>query len=270
MIQIHHLETDLTQACQLSCVACNHHVPLYRVQPGGPKMASVDQILIDLGHLSKVLHADVWGALGGEPTLHPQLPRILDLVRFSGICDRIEVWTNGISLRKLPDVFWRSEWDEIVLSRYEGKLTDDHVQWIHERVSSVGRTLRVMDERQTPNFKTLFEPVPTDAATTRSKFAGCFFRHFSRVLNNGYFFTCCCAPHMPVLVQGRPFGTDGIAVADITEEKLYAYLTRRDPLGACEQCAGRDTAKDLKWREESRPLEWLRASAGLPLEGAGT
>jgi GTP 3',8-cyclase len=265
MIHIPHIETDVTLACQLSCVACNHHVPLWRVRPSGPPMANPRQVAQDLGALSRVLHADAWGALGGEPTLHPELVRILGIVRVSGIADTVEVWSNGISLKKMPPKFWES-FDRLVLSRYDGKIDDEHMAWVESRCRDRGVELRVMDERRAPNFKTLLEPAPTNAEETRTKFAGCFFRHFSRVANEGFFYTCCCAPHMPVLIQGRPHGSDGIAIDGITEQSLRAYLERTEPLGACAICAGRDTAVSIQWSEEKRPLEWIRKSGHVVQE----
>lgn len=259
VIRIPHLETDVTRACQLSCIACNHHVPLWRVRPGGPPMADPERVLADLTALSRIVHADVWGALGGEPTLHPRLGDILQYARDSGVADRIELWTNGIRMAQMPDqVYWLC--DEVVLSRYEGKLADEAVAFIQRRCDDNDTKLRIMDERLRPNFKTLFEPQPTGAAETKAKYDGCFFRHFSRVANDGYFYTCCCAPHMPVLVQGREAGADGVAIDGLTERALRAYLEKQEPLGACTICAGRDTAKDLQWFEESKPLEWLRKS----------
>lgn len=259
MIHIQHLETDITQACQLSCVACNHHVPLWRKVKGGPWATTPEQVEKDLGHFTKVAHAEIWGALGGEPLLHAQLVDILKVVRRSGVADRLEVWTNGIALWKMRDDFWRS-FDTLVLSRYADKLSDETMLLVDARCKEFNVTLRVNDERLHPNFKTLYESQPTDADATRAKFAGCFFRHFSRVLNFGYFFTCCCAPHMPMLIQGRPYGSDGVPVAGLTEGVLQAYLERTEPLGACTICAGRDTAVDVKWSEERNPLIWVQKS----------
>jgi hypothetical protein len=65
-----------------------------------------------------------------------------------------------------------------------------------------------------------------------------------------------------MLVQGRPYGTDGVLIADSTEESLRAYLERSDPLGACTVCAGRDTAVNIPWQEERDPKRWMERSAG--------
>jgi len=225
MIKIPHLETDVTTACQLSCVACNHHVPLWRA--AGPKHADPRQVEIDLFTLSNILHADVWGALGGEPTLNPKLVDILKIARESGIADTIEVWTNGLTLPRMSEEFWRS-FDVLVLSIYPGKHDEDSLAWIAAKCADTGRVLSLRDERNQPNF----------------------------------FYTCCCAPHMSTLVQGQKENRDGIKIFGLTEDQLNQYLNRTNPLNACFTCAGRDTAVSIPWREERDPEKWLRASAG--------
>jgi GTP 3',8-cyclase len=257
VIRLPHLETDITQACQLSCVACNHHVPLYRA--AGPRQTTAAQVERDLGHLATIMHADLWGALGGEPLLHRGLVDILGVVRASGIADRLEVWTNGLLLRRQGPEFWRA-FDILVLSVYEGKLTDDDLLWIRARCADENVVLDLKDERSWHNFRTLFEPEATNEEGTRVKFHACSFRTYSRVANEGWFFTCCCAPHMPVLLQGRPFGTDGVKIEGLTKEGLRLYLEREEPLSVCSICAGRATALPIPWHEERDPVRWLAES----------
>lgn len=264
MIAIEHLEIDLTQACQLSCVHCNHSVPMWRALKGGPWSTTSEIVEHDLAHLGKVLHARKWGALGGEPLMNAKITEILHVVRRSGIADQMEVWTNGLMLPRMKPEFWKA-FDILVFSIYPDKHTDDSLDWIRNKCAIEGVELVEKDERHYPNWTQLLETVPTDPATTKEKFAKCFFRHFSRVVNYGYFFTCCCGPHMPMLLQGQPFGTDGIAVENITEEALLGYLRREEPLGACTICAGRNVpgAVAVPWREEKDPEKWKQLSAGV-------
>ena len=262
MITIPHLETELTVACQLSCVACNKMVPLWRQH--GVWKANPLQIEKDLSHLSTILHTDKWVALGGEPLLHPNLYDIIWIVHESSIADEIEVWTNGLRLKDMSNDFWEDcPFTTIVLSRYEGKLEDSYVDWIARKCQETNHRLEIKDERSWHNFRTNMESIPTDEEATKSKFMGCFFRWFSRIVNNGYFYLCCCSTSMPRLLQGRPEGSDGIAIEGLTEEALQAYLTRTEPLGCCTICAGRDTAKPIEWQEERDPEKWLQKSKGL-------
>ena len=268
MINIQHLETDVTTVCQLSCVACNHFVPLYRAK--GPKHTSPVTIERDLNALSKFLHANAWGALGGEPLLNKELNTILRIARESGIASSIEVWTNGLRLRPEEEHqwdakgFWTNDaWDTLVLSVYPGYHTAETIARIQYKCGVWEKRL-VITPDPTINFRTLLEPTPdTDPKRTWAKYEGCFFRRFSRVVNNGYFFTCCCAPHHGPLILDRPFGEDGIALDGLTEDALKSYLLRKEPLAACATCAGRDTAQPVTWRERRKPAEWLAASGGV-------
>ncbi len=261
MITIPHLETEICQSCQLSCVGCNHSVPLWRQIKGGPWAADTKQVERDLYHLTAFLHAERWGALGGEPLLHSKLVDILLIARDVGIANITEVWTNGLLLRRQKPEFWRA-FDCLVLSIYPGKLSDNDIDWIKKKCEDENIEYSPRDERLNPNFMTMLEPVATDYVATKSKYAGCFFRHFSRCASYGFFFTCCCGPHLPMLVQGKPYGSDGIQIEGLTEQMLRTYLEAEEPLGACSICAGRDTAQPLVWREEKDAKKWMLASAG--------
>ncbi len=262
MIQIQHIAMDVTQACQLSCVGCNHSVPLWRVRPGGPWNESPESVARDLKNISRVAHTQEWAAMGGEPLIHPKLVDILKVARDSGFMDQIQVWTNGLLLKKMSAEFWRS-FDKMVFSVYPGKHDDESVAWIVKKCEDEGILIRVVDERHHPNFMTMLEPEPTDPVRTKDKFNRCYFRGHSRMMNYGHFYTCCCAPHLPMLVQNQPYGTDGIALEGLTEEGLYNYLTREDPLGCCTICAGRETAQAITWAEIKDPARWISASKGL-------
>lgn len=279
MIRIPHLETDVTVACQLSCVACNHLVVPWRAS-GNVWYADPDQIRADLTRLSTFVHADRWGALGGEPLLHPRIADILRIAKESGIADKIELWSNGIAAIKFgPDHPLWTTFDVFVLSLYasESKFyshmlppagSDDPldapgVRHIRRMCNLNGIELEIKNERVWHNFRTNLEKVPTGPAETKTKFDGCFFRQFSRVANNGFFYTCCCAPHQPRLFQGREEGADGVSISGLTEQGLLSYLNRTEPLGCCTICAGRDTAKEIDWSEERDIEKWTRKSKGL-------
>lgn len=264
MITVPHLETDMTRACQLSCVACNHATVLWRKQKGGPPRAYAKQVEKDLTALAKILHADVWGALGGEPLMNPELVEILSVVQNSGIADEMEVWTNGLLLRSMPQAFWES-FDVLVLSVYEGKHTPESLAWIISKCQAAGVKLVVKDERVYPNFRTWLEQTPTGPMETATKYYSCFFRQYCRVVDNGFFFTCCCAPSVGTLIQGKPWGTDGVSISILTEDLLREYLEGGRSLDACAVCAGRDTAVPIPWREETDSKRWLALSAGRVL-----
>ncbi len=260
MVNIAHLETDVTQACQLSCVACNHAVPLWRTK--GVWTATPEGVAKDLNYLATFLHTEAWGALGGEPLLNKRLPEILRVVKGTGIADKIEVWTNGLLVKAQTEAFWLAPFDDLVVSVYSGKLTDAQLEDIAVLCRAAGKRFVMRDERTQTNFMTFLEPAPTNPSETRKKFAVCSFKRWNRVASYGYVYMCCCGPHIPYLIQDQPYGTDGMKIEGSTEADLRAYLTRTEPLGACTICAGRETAKRIPWSEERQPLLWLKKSAG--------
>lgn len=154
----------------------------------------------------------------------------------------------------------------LVVSVYPGVLDDADLAWIEARCEEHGAGCIVKDERHVPNFEQLLEPEPTDDQTTQAKFSSCFFKGYSRVLDDGYFYRCCTSPFIPRLLQGRPAGSDGLRVDEhLTETALAAFLARDTFMESCRTCAGLDPAnrRHQPWREVRDPAEWLRASAGV-------
>lgn len=262
MITLPHLETNVTAACQNRCVACNHFVPL-EVSRFKASMIAPEDLARDLQNFGRVAHVHGYALIGGEPLMHPEIVALMRVAEESGIADRVELWTNGQALDDMARDFW-DVLDVLVLSVYPGKLDDADIERIDERCREAGAELIVKDERQTPNFSRLLEPMPTSRAVTEEKFRRCFFKGYSRVLDRGYLFLCCTSPFIPRLLLGEPFGTDGLRVDEhLTERALHEFLSRSEPLRSCGICAGRDGRGDpMEWREVRDPDEWVQTSAG--------
>lgn len=261
MIQLPHLETNVTIACQHRCVACNHFVPI-QVRDFKASMVRPEMLARDLAIFSTIVRVHGYALIGGEPLLHPEIVTLMEIANESGIADRVEVWTNGAALREMGDDFWKAA-DVLVVSAYPGKLDDDELGWIGAACQESGTTLIVKDERTVPNFSRLLEPKPTTGEALQRKYDHCFFKSYSRVLDHGYFFRCCTSPFIPKLLLDQPFGTDGIAIEGLTEAGLQAFLDLSEPMVSCGICAGRaGRGQPIAWREVKDPNEWLRASAG--------
>jgi hypothetical protein len=260
VITLPHLETNVTIACQLRCVSCNHFVAL-QTNEAKKRLADPVQVYEDLAALSRFLHVDAWGALGGEPLLHPHLVDILAAVQKTRIADVIEVWTNGIAVRKATPAFWDSL-DRLVVSAYPGTLDDAEIEWIKSAAGEAQVEVLVKDERHVPNFERLLEPSPTSEMDTLRKYRACFFKDYSRVADKGFFYRCCTSPFIPRLLLGLPEGTDGIAIAGLTESALLAFLNQKEAPTSCQLCSGLDPAirRRTDWREVRDPAEWLSAS----------
>jgi hypothetical protein len=267
MIHMPHLETNVTAACQNRCVACNHFVPL-QVAQFKQSMIPVEQMERDLAIFSKFVHVEAYGMLGGEPTMHPHIAELIHIAVLSGIADKVELWTNGQTLHNMKPAFWRSLRDQrIVMSVYPGKMTDEDIDNARVRCFDEGVELWVKDERRHPNFTQLLEPKDTGPRETQAKYQACWFKGFSRVLDNGFFYRCCTSPYIPKLLQGRPEGSDGLKVDEsLTEAMIVSFLDQQTAMQSCTICAGRNTpsARPVPWDEIKDPSAWLNASSGRP------
>lgn len=251
-----HLETNVTLACQLKCVGCNHFTIIRK----SAERADPDQIGRDLTALGKVARTAIWAALGGEPLLHPQLVEILDTVRATGVADMIEVWSNGLLLRKQGPRFWQS-FDKLVVSVYPDKLTDEDLLYIYRTAKEHGRQIEFKDARGDGYFRTLlYERLATEAEA-RAIYQGCWYRTYCHVVDWGYFYRCCTSPFVPPLILGLPKGTDGIPLEGLTEERLAAYLHQEQPPASCYRCAGHN-GPPIAWKEATSRATWLAESVG--------
>lgn len=269
MIYLPHLETNISIACQLRCVSCNHFVALQADQFKS-LMMPIEVLKRDLSIFSKVCHVEAYAMIGGEPTLHPKITELLQVARDSGVADELQVWTNGIGLlSRLPEghQFWQS-FDRLVLSRYPGKLSNEEVSQIANVCGRSGVQIRLMDEAKSPNWTRLLESTPADDQYSQLKYSQCWFKTYCRVLDWGYFGRCCTSPFIPKLLQGREFGSDMLRVDEgLTEEQLRAYLDAPRFMESCRICAGRETPSAVRvvWSEEREPEKWLEMSQGLGL-----
>ena len=251
-----HVESNVTLACQLACVGCNHYTPLRK----SAERADPEQIGRDLVALGKVARTAIWAALGGEPLLHPALVEILNTVRATGTADLIEVWTNGLLLRKQGPRFWES-FDKLVVSVYPDKLTDDDLRWIFRTAKEHGRQVEFKDARGAGYFRTLlYERLATEAEA-RAIYRGCWYRTYCHVVDWGVFYRCCTSPFVAPLILGLPKGTDGIPLDGLTEERLAAYLHQEQVPAACYRCAGH-AGPPIQWKEAASRATWLAESVG--------
>jgi uncharacterized radical SAM superfamily Fe-S cluster-containing enzyme len=97
-------ETDITGHCNLNCKNCNHFSPLVT-----ESFVSPEDLKNDFKRLSELTgrHNDNIDLMGGEPLLHPEINKIMDIARkyFDG---PINIVTNGIKLSTMEKEFWET------------------------------------------------------------------------------------------------------------------------------------------------------------------
>lgn len=246
------LETHLVDHCNLRCGDCCTLSPSLASWHADP-----DDLAKDLAFASRALRPNLFKLTGGEPLLHPELLRCLEMVRDSGISEAVSLTTNGLLLAAQPDALFEAL-DRITLSRYSSApLPESSVRAIAERCQRFGVRLTV---KEIDRFQVLDAPAPRSPTETRGTFDACWLKQRCHLLYRGSFYTCTRPPHL----AQRDHGEETAAHADGVElegprlrERLAGYLERAEPLAACSTCLGAGGS----WRDHR---QMPRASIAAP------
>ena len=231
------LETHVTDHCNLRCANCCTLSPAL-----GPWSVNPDDLRSDLERAAAVLRPNVFKLTGGEPLLHPEILRCVDVVRESRIADQVSVTTNGLPLARMADAFFDAV-DRLTLSWYSSApLPERRLAEVEERCRrhDVVLTVKRVDRfaRMTPDPPLL----PPDRAA--AVHASCWLRARCHLVYRGQFYTCTRPPHLEPYLRAMGHETrlaaeDGVSLAgpDLLG-RLVRYLESEEPLASCRYCLG--------------------------------
>jgi cyclic pyranopterin phosphate synthase len=244
MITLGHLDVNVVTHCNMRCVSCSHAAPVNPVW----QMETFD-LQPDLARLAKVVHFQRIHLVGGEPTLHKNLPAMIRIARASGIANEVMVITNGKLLPRMPEDFWE-ELDTLQLSIYP---TLDPTIPFFARAKCLEHG-KVFNSTVYTEFHQQLRSTPTDG----SNFHSCHWKSDCYTVHRGYFYLCPQSVFFPENFMKLPAGVDGLSLEGLTEEKFVAFLQRKEPLNACRICLANEM-KPKAWAEAKRQ-DWVEAS----------
>lgn len=100
------VQIDITSVCKKHCIYCTRHLGHVSMQKRYTmSLEQVEQALDSLEGWPNVV-----GIMGGEPLLHPQFEKIIDLAAKRIPKERLELWTSGLpntpweNPRKVPEI----------------------------------------------------------------------------------------------------------------------------------------------------------------------
>ncbi|GHV87260.1 hypothetical protein AGMMS50255_5560 [Spirochaetia bacterium] len=95
----------LVEHCNLDCIGCWHFSPLAK-----PQFLSLDVFERDFKRLAELTGGviDDIELFGGEPLLHPEITKFMELARLYFHTGIIYVVTNGLLLRSMDESFWQT------------------------------------------------------------------------------------------------------------------------------------------------------------------
>lgn len=210
---------------------------------------AIESMVHDLSRLKPFLHFEQVCLVGGEPTLHSELPEFIHAARQTGICDDVMVITNARHLHKMPEAFWEAL-SNLRISIYPN-LDLAQVALAESRAKKHGFKLETIIFNE---FYSQFKSIPDDGVKT---FNDCVWKRSCWTANDGYLFHCPQSNTFFNIYPDLKWGEDGLPLADLTEEKLAAFLDRTEPLKACSHCTG-GFSHPFKWRESRDRAEWIK------------
>ncbi|MDR0382544.1 MAG: radical SAM protein [Spirochaetaceae bacterium] len=248
----------ICEHCNLNCKGCGAFSPLVK-----ECFIDVAEYEKDCSRLSLLCGGTVEyiDLLGGEPLLHPEITKILDITRkyFNG---QINIITNGIKLLSMTEEFWsgcKKNNIAIVISGYPIRLD----------YKIINRTACMHDValeiRGFGNKLTIWNKFPIDLDGGQKpfrNFLSCFSSNFCLHLEHGKIGTCA----QPFVI--RHFNAHFNKNMTVSEEnfidiykvsnldEILSFLSR--PIPFCKYCNLKKIKRGIKWDISKKEIsEWV-------------
>ena len=122
------LDIEVTEHCNLNCKSCGSFAPL-----ADEEYVDINELASDLKRLSELSAGEVHhiNILCGEPLLHPEITKIIEIVRHYFPYGNIYLVTNGVLLNRMDESFWQQcKQSNIVIepTQYPIKINYDEIQ----------------------------------------------------------------------------------------------------------------------------------------------
>jgi hypothetical protein len=235
----HSFDLCVIDHCNLSCSQCNHFSPYFKEH-----FVSLQQVEEDVQRLKKVIFTEEIRITGGEPLLHLDLAAILDVVRTSGMADKITIISNGTLIGRMSDEIWKRI-DRLWIDHYPGV----HYGLDEESFERKAKEHKVGVWRRNIKFFGIvaLNQINPDAGLVQRIYNNCRMANAWNCaqIRDGYVYKCSVAPNISqklsflgISLENRQ--SDGIPIHEHTnfEMDLTRYFMDKKPLRACHYCLG--------------------------------
>ena len=246
----------LTEHCNLNCASCDNFSPLAE-----PEFIDVEEFTRDVERMGVLFghECEKVRLLGGEPLLHPEIVRIMEIARKNFPTGAVRLLTNGILLAQQRPDFWRTCHDNkvtIVVTHYPIKIDA-------AKIRELAKDYDVdLEWQNVPLSMFYVEPVNVrGAGDIKMNFARCGRATNCPLIRHGRLYTCTFAPNVHNF--SRKFGVD-IPVSEADSINIYdenmtgSEILRRlaEPIPMCRFC--NMDVRLIEWHRSERDInEWL-------------
>ena len=267
-------EINLVDHCNLNCQMCDHFSHL-----ATPKFLNVDEFRRDMERLAE-LSGNCMHAVklqGGEPLMHKDINRFIEITRELFPECEIRIFTNGLMLLKAEHYengnFWQCCVDnnaDILLTKYPINLD---LESIKKKASEYGASLEICvdvaelryhnkddesDSSKTGNIKKSSKnPFDLKGSVEKHNFIGCYHLNWVATLRHGKLYPC------PIRAYAEYFNNAFNKNLKLSEEdcidiykaqsyeELYSFVASRIPF--CRYCDIRGR-RQVEWAQSKREL----------------
>ncbi len=244
-----YIETHLVDHCNLNCVGCTHYSHMSKEY-----FVDINKYTKNIKQLSKILRFNRIRLLGGEPLLHPEVNKFMEVTRKYFPRSRLCLVTNGVLLPSMDESFWKTCRDNniiINLSRYpaNSKKIKDYVNLIKKNNVRVGWIH--------PGEKMYVFHNPKGDSRPVLSFLSCSIRKFRVIiLRDSNIYICPKTAYIDI--YNEKFNTnvpkdEGKNIFKYRGKEILKYLKK--PINTCKFCTY--GGKMIPWQtSDSEKTEW--------------
>jgi len=254
-IQTKSLEVHIVDHCNLRCWGCCSLSPV-----SARNFYNPEAMERQLTQVAKAVAPKRLKLVGGEPLLHPDLIRCLEIARKAEVAPSLSVTSNGFLLPRMADDFWNLI-DHMTISIYpDPELPAAVIETIKEKAQENGVEL---NWKRQDKFVGMDRDIDdATAAETQAVYETCWLRRSCHLIAHDRFYTCTRPSHVHSVsgLEDSPYLEDGIALSDDPDlaNQILEYLVGKEPLETCFLCLGGDAAGDGKRLDPSPGTETSR------------
>jgi hypothetical protein len=253
---INYIDINVVDHCNLKCKHCANFCPLVK-----EKNMDVERYEKDCERLFFLSSGKIRTIrlLGGEPLLHPRLVDIIGITHKHFPLSRIDLVTNGLSLLKMPDEFWRQCKNcsvRIAISHYPIELDYSKIKSIakgHGVKTEYGKKARGM-------YKWLLDINGGQDIKESRKY--CIRANQCTVLQEGKIYSCSLPPWINYFNEyfGKKLEVNELDCIDIYKVKNYEEILKflDNPIPFCKYCNTKNINYSNKWEISKKEItEWI-------------
>lgn len=250
-------EIHLVEHCNLNCKGCNNFSPIANEEFIDENIFSKEMQRMGIlfsGYVGKIV------LLGGEPLLHPNIIKLIDITRTNFPTTNIVIVTNGIKLITMPNDFWKA----CISNNIEISITKYPIVKNYNKIEKVLKDNNVNYKFFSETRKT-FEKVPIDlngSLDGNKMWLKCFKAINCASLKNGRLYPCSFASNIHHFCKkfNAPYlnevPEDSIDIFTNTRKEIFEFLTH--PIPMCRYCDIPNKIRGIPYGISTKKIdEWI-------------